>query len=64
MKTGLRFYDRNIIENNTTTVVIEKACICIDDVEGLSNAFRMIPAINHYIKSHNIYNIYLFNKND
>lgn len=55
MKTGLRFYDRNVIENNTTTVVIEKACICIDDVEGLSNAFRMIPAINHYIKSHPLY---------
>lgn len=57
MKTGLRFFDRNVIrkEENGMTIVLQKACICIDDVEGLSNAFNLIPAVRSLITAHNSY---------
>lgn len=55
MKTGLRFYDRNVVQNANKTVVIEKAHIAINDVDGLSNAYRMIPRVGRYIQDHPLY---------
>ena len=51
MKTGLKFYDRKVIQKPemNLTIVMQKASIKIDEVESLKNAFILIPNLWEHI---------------
>lgn len=57
MKTGLKFFDRKVIRNeeNGMTIVLESAALRLDDVHGLANVFKVIPAVNELITSSRYY---------
>ena len=57
MKTGLKFFDRKVTRNkeNGMTIVLQSAALRLDDVQGLINAFNMIPSVNNLITSSRYY---------